>query len=235
METHIPNQNQNNKTNPLYFLIAGLVALLFLQFFFFSSKVKSVQKELKAVSAESESPAGFRADNFRNSSGQPFPNSAAMAHMNHLFDEDPFAALDRIHSRLNNMMNTARTYAPVVMQQMNRDLSSDFIPAVDMEETDKTYIVRADIPGLEKDKINITAENNILIIQGVRENHIQHADDQSGVYTTERSYGSFARTVAMPGPVDESGIKAAYKDGVLTIEVPKEKGQGSNSKQIPVQ
>lgn len=241
MDPMTPNQNEKKEPFFLYLLIAGLFAALIFQFFYFSHKMNNAKQTLEKPSVETQADSPFpyaqrRARNqhtARYSGPAGAPPSFPMA--NDFFDEDPFTALERIHSRFNNMMNTARTYAPIVMQQMNRDLSSDFIPAVDLEEKDDYYIVRADIPGLEKDKINITAENDVLIIQGIRETQSKNEDDKSGIYTSERSYGSFARTVALPGPVNETGIKADYKDGVLTVQVPKEKSSGASAKRIPVQ
>lgn len=237
MENLNSSQNGNKQLTPLYLLIGGLFAALIFQFFYFSHKVDAAKKQASTATADEPfSPSGFpsyfsRSRHTKNAAN--FPGAGILPDRD-FFAEDPFEALDQIHSRLNNMMATARTYAPIVMQQMNRDLSSDFIPAVDMEETEAAYVVRADIPGLEKDKINITAENGILVIQGTRETQTEQ-NDPSGMYTAERHYGSFARTVALPGPVDEAGIKADYKNGVLTVQVPKEKNAPAPSKRIPVQ
>lgn len=238
MEQITPNHDKKKQPLLLIFLIAGLFAALIFQFFYFSHRLNSEKGISRAAELKTQKdsytlvrPQPQRKTRYTGHASTPSSFPVA----NDFFDEDPFTALDRIHSQLNNMMNTARTYAPIVMQQMNRDLSSDFIPAVDLEEKDDSYIVRADIPGLEKDKINITAENDVLMIQGIRETQTRNNDYKNGVYTSERSYGSFARTVALPGPVNETEIKAEYKDGVLTVQVPKEKSSSASTKRIPVQ
>ena len=82
-------------------------------------------------------------------------------------------------------------------------------------------IVRSDLPGLEKDKISVTVENNVLTVQGMRQTSSEADDKNRGFYSQERSYGSFSRSFNLPGPVDDSQINADYKNGVLTITLPK--------------
>ncbi|HNX68508.1 MAG TPA: Hsp20/alpha crystallin family protein [Candidatus Omnitrophota bacterium] len=154
------------------------------------------------------------------------------------FEEDPFEEFDAVSRRISNMMRSAMMFSAPALQSMrqamNQDLGSAFSPSVDLEETEKSYIVRSDLPGLEKDKINLTVRDNALTIEGMRETSQETQDTSSGFYAHERSYGSFSRTVPLPGPVDESKIAAEYKNGVLTITLPKIKGQ-TNVQKVPIQ
>lgn len=230
-------QSQNKQMAFLYTLVGVLILGLILQNLFFAKKLNHLTREVHATVGHPEpvSSSAPLLPRARHSHRSAMSNPAASGVMNAFGDDDPFEAMQRIQERMFRMMNSARTYAPAFMQQMQQDMASDFSPAMDMKETDASYIVTYDIPGLDKDKINITTRNGMLTIQGVRETETQNQDEKTGFYSSERSYGSFARSVALPGPVDESQIKADYKNGVLTITLPKEKGAENSAKKIAVQ
>jgi len=139
--------------------------------------------------------------------------------------QDPMEAVDQMSQRMNNLIQHAFMFGSPLFQNMPQSTGFDFTPAVDLEETKEAYIVRSDLPGLEKDKIELTVKENVLTIEGVREVTNKTEDQQKGYYAQERSYGSFARSLSLPGPVDEARISAAYKNGVLTITLPKAPGQ----------
>ncbi|MBU9889794.1 MAG: Hsp20/alpha crystallin family protein, partial [Candidatus Omnitrophica bacterium] len=103
-----------------------------------------------------------------------------------------------------------------------------------LEETADAYILRSDLPGLDKDKIGVTVRDNIVTLKGVRETSAESQDEKKGFYSQERSYGSFSRSLNLPGPVDESNISATYKNGVLTVTLPKLVG-AKNGQKVPVQ
>lgn len=140
-------------------------------------------------------------------------------------NDDPWEAFDQMSQRMNNLMQHAFMFGSPLFQNMPESTGFDFTPAVDLEETKDAYIVKSDLPGLEKDKINLTVRENILTIEGVRQAANETRDQKSGYYAQERSYGSFARSLGLPGPVDESKIVAEYKNGVLIITLPKAPGQ----------
>ncbi len=126
--------------------------------------------------------------------------------------------------RMAGLMQHAFMFGSPLFQNMPQSTGFDFTPAVDLEETKDAYIVKSDLPGLEKDKINLTVKENVLTIEGVREVLDQKKDEKSGYYAQERSYGSFSRSLSLPGPVDEAKIVATYANGVLTIKLPKVPG-----------
>jgi HSP20 family protein len=144
--------------------------------------------------------------------------------------QDPREAFENMSQRMNSMMQHAFTFGSPLFQNMPQSTGFDFTPAVDLEETKEAYIVRSDLPGLEKDKIDLTVRENILTIEGAREITNETQNPQNGYYAQERSYGSFARSVPLPGPVDDSKIAAEYKNGVLTITLPKAPGQKAEQK-----
>ena len=133
---------------------------------------------------------------------------------------DPLDEFDLFSRRINKFMNQAFTQGAPLMQSVFQN-NLDFTPAVDIEETDNAYIVEGDLPGLDKNKIDITVRNNLLTIRGVREVSTDTQDNSKGYFSQERSYGSFSRSLALPGPVDESRVTAEYKNGVIKITLPK--------------
>jgi len=97
----------------------------------------------------------------------------------------------------------------------------DFFPLLDVSETNSHYTVELDIPGVKKDDINISVDNNVLTIKGKKEMDKERKD--SNYYSRERFYGDFKRSMSLPSGVKTDKIDASFKDGVLTIRMPKEK------------
>ena len=91
-------------------------------------------------------------------------------------------------------------------------------PAIDVEEKDGKYMVRADLPGLEKKDIHIKLCDGYLTLSGERKSEREEKDDT--FRRVERTYGSFERTFRVPEGVTEKDIHAKYKDGVLELTVP---------------
>ncbi len=135
--------------------------------------------------------------------------------------EDPFEEFDAVSRRMSNMMRRAFMSSAPLMRSLGATGGFDFTPAVDLEETENAYILRGDLPGLDKDKISVTVKNNILTLEGMRETTNESQDSKKGYYSQERSYGSFSRSLSLPGPVDETKVNAEYKNGVLTVSLPK--------------
>jgi HSP20 family protein len=94
-----------------------------------------------------------------------------------------------------------------------------WMPAVNIRETDGAFFVEAELPGLTKKDIDITLENNLLKLSGER--RFEKDAKEENYHRVERSYGSFLRTFSLPSQVDPEAVKASFKDGILTIEVPK--------------
>jgi len=95
----------------------------------------------------------------------------------------------------------------------------NWAPAVDIRETEEAFLVHAELPGLSKDDIEITLENDILKLSGER--RFEKDVEEKEYHRIERSYGTFTRAFSLPSRVDASGVSASFTDGVLTISVPK--------------
>src|ERR1043166_4690786 len=90
-----------------------------------------------------------------------------------------------------------------------------FQPAIDVEETDKEYKVTAECPGMAKEDIEISFENNVLTLSGAKEEKKEMKE--RGLYQSERRYGKFLRTLSLPADVDNKKVTASFKDGVLEV------------------
>jgi HSP20 family protein len=107
---------------------------------------------------------------------------------------------------------------------------STWRPVVDISETDDEYIVRAEIPGVSKDDIKVTIRDNMLTISGEKKQEKETKNEN--FHRVERVYGSFTRTFTLPGAVKVDKVEAKFKDGVLTIKLPKV--EEAKSKEIEV-
>jgi len=98
-------------------------------------------------------------------------------------------------------------------------LTERFCPCVDVSETEKELVVKAEIPGMDAKDVDITLENRVLSIKGEKKQEKEEKDEH--YRRTERCYGSFTKNLRLPYEVEQDKIKADYKDGVLTIKLPK--------------
>src|SRR5258705_5100853 len=103
-------------------------------------------------------------------------------------------------------------------------------PAVDIFEDEHELVVKADLPDVKPEELDIRVENNILTIRGERK--FEKKVDEKNYLRVERSYGSFSRSFALANTVNSEAIKADYKDGVLTLTIPKR--EEAKPKQIKV-
>lgn len=96
---------------------------------------------------------------------------------------------------------------------------SNWQPRVDIHESNDEYTVSADLPGMTKDEISINIKENVLSISGERK--YESKDDKKNFYRMERGYGRFSRSFRLPEEVKADKISANFKDGVLTVDIPK--------------
>ena len=107
---------------------------------------------------------------------------------------------------------------------------NSFGPAVDVEELEDGFVLRADVPGLKEDDIDITLDDNELLISGNREETTE--ENSKGARIRERRFGKFSRRFALGQQVSTEGIEASYDNGVLTVRLPKK--EEAKPRQIPV-
>ena len=98
-------------------------------------------------------------------------------------------------------------------------LSGVFSPALDVEENDNEFTLHVEVPGVKPDDVEVSIEENVLTIAGARDFYDEKSVD--GFRRIERRFGRFHRAVRLPDRVDPDRVRAAYKDGLLTVTVPK--------------
>lgn len=107
-----------------------------------------------------------------------------------------------------------------------------WVPPVDIYETKEgELVVKAELPGLRREDLDVTVENNVLTIRGER--RYEHEDRSGRVHRVERSYGEFCRSFTLPADVDSDHIRAEYRDGTLTVTLPRK--PEARPRQIPVE
>ena len=97
--------------------------------------------------------------------------------------------------------------------------TTEWAPKVDISETDKEFTIKAELPEVKKEDVKVNVENGQLTISGERKQEKEEKGKK--FHRIERSYGSFMRSFTLPENVDAAGIKAAFKDGMLNLSLPK--------------
>ena len=107
---------------------------------------------------------------------------------------------------------------------------SEWMPSVDVSETDKEVIVNAELPGMDAKDIDISLSGDVLMLRGERKH--EHEEKKENYHRVERRYGSFSRTLQLPAEVDRENVDATYKDGVLRVTL--QKTERCSAKKIQV-
>ena len=97
--------------------------------------------------------------------------------------------------------------------------SRGWMPAVDIRETDEAVILYAELPGLTREEVEITLENNVLTLGGERK--LQQGVNQNEFHRIERAYGTFSRSFSLPTNLDTDKVTASFENGVLAVTLPK--------------
>jgi HSP20 family protein len=144
---------------------------------------------------------------------------------------DPVAELKEMSERLNRAFAMSPIFGP--SNGEGQALASiDWAPSVNVSETDKVYMIRADLPEMKKEDIKVSCEKGMLTIEGERKQ--QKTEDNERFHRVETSYGRFMRRFALPDDADDAALEATYKDGGLTVRIPKTAGKQTKAKQIKV-
>ena len=111
--------------------------------------------------------------------------------------------------------------------------NGSLMPSMDITETEKEFVITAELPGLERKDVEISLEDNVLTIRGEKKSETKPDDKNKNVHVSERSYGVFYRVLELPAKVDPSSVQATMSKGVLKITIPKP--ARPQSKKIEVQ
>jgi len=97
--------------------------------------------------------------------------------------------------------------------------TGDWFPRVDISETDNEFVIKAEIPEVTKEDVKVSVDNGVLTIQGERKQEKEEKGKR--FHRVERYYGSFVRSFTLPDNIDETKVKASFKDGMLNLQIPK--------------
>jgi HSP20 family protein len=129
------------------------------------------------------------------------------------YGNSPFEQLADLRNQIN------RFFEPATGMRRTAEFFNGWVPALDLFEDTDNLVVRAEMPGMKRDQIDICLHDGALTISGERAN--EEPPDQGQVYRSERSYGRFHRVLSLPKPVDLEKVQAIYQEGILTITLPK--------------
>ncbi|MFZ3231003.1 MAG: Hsp20/alpha crystallin family protein [Pseudobdellovibrio sp.] len=138
---------------------------------------------------------------------------------------NPFQEITRIEDTFDRLFNE-------MMSKQRGDLiqNFNFSPSCDIVEETNSYVLKVDLPGVEKDQVKVEVNKDQLTIHAERKE--EKATESKKKYLSEVCYGSYTRSFALPGIVDEKRVDAKFDNGVLTVTIPKT--EALKAKQIPI-
>jgi len=136
------------------------------------------------------------------------------------FRWDPFKEIEKEIEDLSNRFSRLSTRWPFRRETPSESLTvADWYPSVDISETDSEYLIKAEIPEVDKKDVKVTIQDGTLTIQGERKQEKEEKGRK--FHRVERAYGAFVRCFDIPDGVDEEKVKAEFKDGMLLLHLPK--------------
>ncbi len=135
----------------------------------------------------------------------------------------PYNRLSSLHEELNRLFDLS---AP----SRDSGLFSGWSPSLDLFDDKDSFFVKVELPGMKREEIDISLHDGVLTVSGERKHESDKKEGQ--LYRSERYFGKFQRSVSLPVAVDPNAVKAAYKDGILTVSLPKH--EGAKPRQIKV-
>ena len=130
----------------------------------------------------------------------------------------PAREITSIQSEMNRLFNTFFD-TPTRTKGTNGTSLRRWVPAMDLAETEDSYVLKADLPGLSEGDVNVEVEDKVLTVSGERK--AEHEDKGEGYVRVERSYGSFRRSLTLPEGIDADAVQATFENGVLEVRIPK--------------
>jgi HSP20 family protein len=127
---------------------------------------------------------------------------------------DPFAAMRQEMDKIFSQFGSGLEMAP-----FEKSALAEWSPRINVSETEKEIQVTAELPGIEEKDVEVTLDNGVLLIKG--EKKAEKEEKNKNYHRVERSYGSFMRSFALPHEVEDDKAEAAFKNGVLTVKLPK--------------
>jgi HSP20 family protein len=138
----------------------------------------------------------------------------------------PFRQLSSLRDEIDRLFDNPLSS----LTELSQPFSGGWVPALDVYEDRDNYVVKMELPGMKKDQIDISLHDGVLSVSGERKEEEKHEDAET--YRSERFFGRFQRSVALPAAVSAEEVNASYQDGILTITLPK--AEEAKPKQITI-
>ena len=145
---------------------------------------------------------------------------------------ESLASLHDLHTEFNKFFDSLKHGFGLHWPQTSPFQSEWFKPSLDVASDDKEYTIKVELPGIDSSDISIEYSNNTLKIKG--EKHQESEEKKKDYYRVERSYGSFQRVLDIPEDGDTDNITSSYKNGVLSITIPKKALPSKDTKKIEI-
>ena len=200
---------------------AALAGLLLAQFWLPGAQVLADSNQVPVNQAPASSPAAAASGSIQTLADQGPADSYDDGFW---YGWNPFEEMARMEQMMHHMMRRSMAFSGMGPRMGGWDSGHSMIlePRMDLQEAADHYEIKADLPGMDKSKLDISVQEGMLTISGERREQFEQ-QAQQGFYRMERSIGAFQRTVPLPPNVKEGEISAQYENGVLTITIPKEK------------
>lgn len=128
---------------------------------------------------------------------------------------EPYRLMNRLHRDLDRLMAS-----PVAAGEEENSSVASWIPAIDIREEEKQFVLHADLPGVDPANIEVTLDNGVLTLRGRRE--LDERQERQGYRRVERVSGEFFRRFSLPDTADSNSVKARHVNGVLEVTIPKQ-------------
>ncbi len=138
---------------------------------------------------------------------------------------DPFRDLRSLQDEMNRLFSSSFTRIP-----NQEEMSTGWSPSVDIYESGNKIFLEAELPGMKREDFDLSIENNVITLKGER--RFEKKDEGDNYHRVERAYGSFTRSFNLPRTVSTENIKAEFKNGVLSVVLPKK--EEAKSRKIEV-
>ena len=142
--------------------------------------------------------------------------------------QDPDQGFDSFRNEISRVFDNFFSVGPSTL------FENEWLPSINVDEYEKTILVRAEIPGIEEKDLEVTLQNNILTISGEKREEKEEKSKDKKTVISERKFGSFSRTITLPESIRSDKVNAKFKNGVLTIELPKDEAKEPKKVKINV-
>ena len=141
---------------------------------------------------------------------------------------EPAREIESLQQEVNRLFGSFFDVQPSRMRA-----AAQWMPAMDLVETDDHFVLTADLPGVRPEDVKITVEDDVLTVSGERK--LARESREGGVHRVERASGQFSRSLTLPAGVDAQQVQARFEQGVLEVRIPKPQGQKPHKVEISVE